>query len=150
MSHSHFHSLLILFLIFPFLTYAYTPLEVSKWTERTLRITLSVGYHADISQAVNVRKHFLPAAWRPMQAFFENHLHPIHDKKLVLNPAPVSPAVIISPKDCYGASCWRVHQSFFIPELHNRIDITAIVMTPDPAHKSALVIRSMDILISNY
>ncbi|KTD08493.1 hypothetical protein [Legionella jamestowniensis] len=123
--------------------------EISEWTEQTLMVTLTAGFHDDASEAANVRRHYLPAAWTPMEAFLRDKVHRINEQHLTLNPQPVVPS-IVTVQDCEGTSCWRVHQAFLIPELRNRVDFNALVVTADPAHGSPLLIQRLDIVLSDY
>ncbi|WED43472.1 hypothetical protein [Legionella cardiaca] len=150
------HLLLLCALMFlPFATFSvvlnpgYPMDEVSEWTERTLMATLSAGYLDDASEAANVRRHYMPTAWRPMQSFFRDKLELMKERKLTLHPQPVIPATVIL-RDCEGVSCWRVHQAFIVPELRNKIDFDVLVVTADPAHGSPFLIQSMDIGVTEY
>ncbi|ASQ46897.1 hypothetical protein [Legionella clemsonensis] len=159
MKRFHYYHLLFLcaFSLFPLkgltVTYVVHPSypisEISEWTEQTLMITLTAGFHDDASEAANVRRHYLPTAWRPMEAFFRDKVHYINEQHIVLHPQPVVPSVV-TVQNCEGTSCWRVHQAFLIPELRNRIDFNVLVVTAHPAHGSPFLIQSLDIALSDY
>jgi hypothetical protein len=159
-----FHFSLILFcsLTIPSMLYALSVIKiielptdpaqhVSEWTEHTLLTTLTAGFHDDVSEAANVRKRYLAEAWAPMAAFMDAKIVLVKNRQAVkFRPKPIIPATILAPEDCEGASCWRVHQSFVVPELRNRLDFTAVVATADPAHGSPYVIQSLIIGVINY
>jgi hypothetical protein len=147
---------LIIWLLFPLnRLYAYTPQQVSEWTEQTLMTTLTAGYHEKISEAANVYRHYQHKAWRSMAIFFnrylgnslENHLR---GQQIILQPEPILPAEIMEPEECGEASCWRVHQAFIVPQINRKLEFTAVVATANPAHSSPLIIHSLDIIISPY
>lgn len=125
--------------------------DVSEWTERTLLITLTAGYHEDASEAANVRRHYMAAAWWPMQAFFRDKLMLTRDKQLVLHPRPIVPSVIVTVKcEGEGVNCWRVRQAFFIPELQGQVVFNVLVVTADPAHGTPFLIKRLDTTLISY
>ncbi|KTD23789.1 Macrophage killing protein with similarity to conjugation protein [Legionella lansingensis] len=154
------HLLLISFLLLPTLLYSqrvvhmvlpnYPAQQVIEWTEQTLMTTLTAGYHEDVSEAANVRKRYLHLGWIPMQSFLREKLRVIGKQEIMLHPEPITPPVIIQTEDCEGASCWHVHQAFLIPELRNKVDFTALVITADPAHGSPFLIKSLSIASTDY
>lgn len=128
-------------------SWAYTPQQVSEWTEETLWTTLNAGYHETVSEAANVHRHYKYKAWNAMNTFITLHFDREHNKLFKIQPKPVIPSIILRPEDCDGASCWRVHQGFLIKELRILVDISALVSTADPSHSSPLIIEDMDILV---
>ena len=135
--------------------YAYTPQQISEWTEQTLMTTLTAGHHEKISEAANVHRHYKHQAWRSMSTFLNRYLgnqveNNLRGQQIVFQPEPVLPAEIVAPEECGEASCWRVHQSFIVPQIHRKLEFTAVVATANPAHASPLIIHTLDILISPY
>lgn len=145
---------LTLFLL-PLGSFAYTPLQVSEWTEETLMSTLIAGHHEKISEAANTHRQYKHKAWRSMATFFNRYLgsslnQSLHGNTLILEPEGIFPAKIISPAECGEASCWLVHQRFIVPQLRKHLDFTAVVATANPAHSSPLIIHSLDIIVIPY
>ncbi|KTD16787.1 DotI/IcmL/TraM family protein [Legionella jordanis] len=129
----------------------YPAQQIIDWTEQTLETTITAGYHDDVSEAANVRKRFKHAAWEPMAAFLQNKLAMNKDKQAIMfHPQPLGPPVILSEEECGEASCWRVRQSYLIPEIRNQVDFSALVATADPSHGSPFVIQSLSIGVNEY
>ncbi|WP_419420073.1 hypothetical protein ACNVED_01895 [Legionella sp. D16C41] len=147
---------ILLIVTFPICSFAYTPDQISEWTEETLMATLIAGQHETISEAANVHRFYKHRAWRTMEVFLNHYLGNSVEANfrgqppITLQPEPILPAVIVEPEDCDEASCWRVHQSFIIPEINKKVEFTALVATANPAHSSPLIINTLDIIVSPY
>ncbi|MGQ3889755.1 hypothetical protein ACQUW5_12085 [Legionella sp. CNM-1927-20] len=147
---------ILIVLILPIRIFAYTPDQISEWTEQTLMHTLIAGHHEKISEAANVRRFYKHRAWRTMDVFLNRYLGNSVESKLrghppiTFQPEPIVPAEIVAPEECGEASCWRVHQSFVVPEIERHIEFTALVSTANPAHSSPLIINTLDIIINRY
>lgn len=152
-----FHFIFFILLWLPTLLYSQTILptspvqQVTDWTERTFMTTLTAGYHDDISEAANVRKHYIHAAWIPMEAYLRSKLIVTTKQENLFHPVAISPPVIIEREICdNGVSCWLVHQAFKIPEIRNKVDFTALVITADPAHQVPFLIKKLTIAVTEY
>ncbi|KTC77103.1 hypothetical protein [Legionella brunensis] len=124
--------------------------QVLEWTEETLMSTLTAGNHEDVSEAANVRQHYMSAAWWPIQNFFRDKLQIIQGRQLLLHPEPITPPMIIATRDCQAGSCWQVRQAFIIPELRNRLDFNVLVVTADPSHESPFLIQTLEMGVTDY
>ncbi|WP_131783586.1 hypothetical protein [Legionella gresilensis] len=148
--------ILLIVVIIPIRLFAYTPAQVSEWTEQTLMHTLIAGHHEKISEAANVRRFYKHRAWRTMDIFLNQYLGNNVENNLrgrppiTFQPEPILSAEIVAPEECGEASCWRVHQAFIVPEIERHLEFTAVVSTANPTHSSPLIINTLDIIVSPY
>lgn len=122
---------------------------VAKWVENTLIETLSVSY-ADTSSNNSLENKYSHPAWDAMSNFFNKELETIKEQKLVIHPKPLTAPTVERISSCMSTDCWKVDQSYKIPELHMDIDFSLHVVKASPANKSPFLIESLNLKIHRY
>ncbi|KTD11027.1 hypothetical protein Lgra_1993 [Legionella gratiana] len=126
--------------------------NIGAWTQNLLIETLSASYKDTPSEIMAVQKNYLPYAWGPMHQFFLDKRVEINEKMLTLHPEPLTSPQIIENNDCESSPCWRVIQSFNIPELSLNIDLSLQVI-PGKIVKgsdSPYVVQSLSMILRHY
>ncbi|WP_019218280.1 hypothetical protein [Legionella tunisiensis] len=122
--------------------------RVCSWAEKILMETLSVSYN-DPPDDTSVQHYYMPSAWWPMVEFFNDKLDLIYQQKLILHPQLQSPATVVSQGNCAGVACWRVNLAFYIPELHQDIKFSLLIL-PTSKGNSPFIIQSLDMVLNYY
>ncbi|MDX1838362.1 hypothetical protein [Legionella taurinensis] len=142
---------IVLFLLF--CAHAKTgPHNVTAWVQQTLMDTLSASYGDTPTDIDKVKRNYYPAAWWPMNHFFRDRLELIKVKKLILHPKPLTAARITASGPCGTSQCWRINQSYQIPELSIIIDFSLLVVPANTMlkSKSPFLIQSLSLKINDY
>lgn len=142
--------MLFLSLYFSSIAHSFGDSYVTDWTQKTLIETLSASYFDTPQDVALVRKKYSQAAWEPMSAFFNKELKMIDKQKLVIHPKPLTEPKITNLTDCISDQCWRVNQSFNIPELHMNIDFSLLVVSASPSGDSPFLIQSVNMNVHHY
>jgi hypothetical protein len=142
------------FFLFLICTYAYGANQpsIGKWTQNVLMDTLSASYKDTPSEIKAVQNNYLPYAWGPVSQFLRDKRDEINASKLILHPRPINAPNVVSTNECNLAPCWQVTQSFKIPELLLKIDVSLRVI-PGNAVKGAntpFIIQSMSLSLHKY
>lgn len=132
------------------LAHAYSNPNVTAWTQRILMDTFSTSYRETNAEIFAVQKNYSPAAWVPLNEFFNHELKIIKKYKLSSHPRPLMDPIIVKAGHLLGAECWRVTQSFNIPELHMNIACSVLVMNNDKSKETPYLIQSIDMKIRHY
>lgn len=123
---------------------------VSEWVQNTLMETLSVSYADKPSDSVAIQKKYSHAAWEPMSDFFNREVKIINEQKLTTHPKPLTEPTIERIQHCISVDCWRVEQSYNIPELHMDIDFSVRVIKSAPATDAPFLIQSLSMKVHHY
>lgn len=133
-----------------FLAHASSNNYVTDWAQKTLIQTLTVSYLDTPADVEAIQKKYSHAAWEPMSAFFNKETNMIDQQKLSTHPKPLTEPKITKLTDCISDQCWRVNQSFNIPELHMNIDFSLLVVSASPSGDSPFLIQSVDMNVHHY
>src|SRR3990167_5082273 len=132
-------------LIFSSMANAFTEKEVIEWGSQVMEKTLSASYLDTPTDIANNRKNYMLAAWGPMLDFFSDKRAYIQKHQLILKPKDISKAKLLDQGTCHGLPCWRINQSFLIPELKFKIDMYLLITTEGPrGGEQTLVVQSME------
>ena len=142
--------MVLLSLCISFFAHASGDSYVTDWTQKTLIETLSASYFDTPQDVALVRKKYSQAAWEPMSDFFNKELKMIDEQKLIIHPKPLTEPTISKLAECISDQCWRVNQSFNIPELHMNIDFSLLVVSASPSEDSPFLIQSVDMNVHHY
>ncbi len=123
---------------------------VSEWVQNTLMETLSVSYSDKPKDSVTTQKKYSHAAWEPMNDFFDKEIKIIKEQQLVTHPKPLTEPTIERIQHCISVDCWKVDQSYNIPELHMDIDFSVRVIKASPASDSPFLIQSLNMKVHRY
>ncbi|MCL9685303.1 hypothetical protein [Legionella maioricensis] len=132
------------------LAHAFSDSYVTDWAQKTLIETLTVSYLTTPEETEATQKKYSLAAWEPMSAFFNKELIVIDQQKLSTHPKPLTEPTITKLTKCISDQCWRVNQSFNIPELHMNIDFSLLLVTASPGGYSPFLIQSVDMNVHRY
>ena len=127
--------------------YAAQQPNIQTWTQKVLVDTLSASYTDHQAQVDEVKKNYLPQAWGPMVQFLRDKRIKINTNKLTLHPQPLMAAQVSDSDECGISPCWQVVQSFRIPELSQRINISLYIIPGAMAKNSSspYVIQSLSL-----
>ena len=131
----------------PLNVYAFTDDEVVKWSSAVLTQTLSASYQDTPEQIAAVRSHYMLAAWGPMLDFFVEKRAYVQKNQLTLHPTPLSDPTLVASGLCHDLPCWRVNQSFSVPELAFNIDFSLLITITGNMSDPALIVQSMDFVL---
>ncbi|AHE66905.1 hypothetical protein Loa_01352 [Legionella oakridgensis ATCC 33761 = DSM 21215] len=120
----HIKLAVFIFFMFSCTAYADDTTTIGHWAQHVLVETLSASYKDTPAEIAAVRKNYLPGAWGPMHQFLLDKRVEINKKKLTLHPKPLHPPVVIASNDCGLSPCWKVSQSFNIPEMSLTLDFS--------------------------
>lgn len=140
--------ILLLSFFASFLIHAAKDSYVTDWAQQLLIDTLSASYLNTPAEIETVRNNYSRAAWDPMSNFFENELQFIQLYKLTLHPKPINEPTILEIENCASARCWRVNQTFNIPELHMNIDFSLLIINTSSG--TPLLVQSVDMKVHRY
>jgi hypothetical protein len=133
-----------------FLAHAHKDDYVTNWAQNLLIETLSISYLDKPHEIDITRKKYSHAAWEPMNSFFHKEIKIIEEHKLILHPKPLTEPTIIRTEECISIHCWRVNQSFNIPELHMNIAFSLLIVSAMPVINSPFLVQSVDMVVRNY
>jgi hypothetical protein len=142
------------FFLFLMFTHAYCANQpsIGKWTQNVLMDTFSASYKDTPSEIKTVQSNYLPYAWGPVSQFLRDKRVEINASKLILHPRPLTAPNVVSTNECNLSPCWQVTQSFKIPELLLKINVSLRVI-PGHVVKSAntpFMIQSMSLNLQKY
>lgn len=129
-----------------------TQRTVASWVQQTLTETLAASYGDTPADLDAIKRNYYPAAWGPMTNFFRDKREHIKNSHLILHPRPLTSARVTASEDCGMSTCWRVNQSYQIPEMSLIIDFSLLVVpsTTLLKSKSPFLIQSLSLKIDNY
>lgn len=139
---------LILSFFASFLIYAADDKYVANWAQQLLIDSLSASYLNTPSEIEAIQKNYSMAAWEPMSDFFENEQQIMELNKLILHPEPLTTPTVSEVEDCMFSRCWRVNQSFNVPELHMNIDFSLFIIKS--LSGSPLLVQSVGMKVHRY
>lgn len=131
-----------------FLIHAAKDSYVTDWAQQLLIDTLSASYLDTPADIESVQKNYSSAAWDPMIDFFDNERQTIQLYKLTLHPVPLNEPVLSEMDNCGSARCWRVNQTYNLPELHLNIDFSLFIV--NSANGTPLLVQSLDMKVHRY
>jgi hypothetical protein len=120
---------------------------VTKWTQKILMDSLTASYHDSQSDIESVQKYYSHAAWDPMNLFFDKELNAINTHKLTLHPRPLNNPTVSQENNCQVKPCWRVNQSYNLPELHLNIDFSLLIIR---SSTTEYLIQSLNMKVTHY
>ncbi len=125
---------------------------IGDWAQHILMETLSASYKDTPAEIKAVRKNYLPGAWGPMHQFLLNRRVEINEKKLTLHPQPLTSPTVVPNNDCGLSQCWRVNQSFNIPELSLTMHFSLQIVPASliKGSTSLFLIQSLSIVMHDY
>ncbi|KTD06551.1 hypothetical protein Lgra_3328 [Legionella gratiana] len=132
------------------LVYAVTTNEVTDWVQKVLMYTMSISYQTTPDEEKEAEKNFSPSAWEPMNDFYFNESKIIKHYKLTLHPKPLNPPTLIKEDLCFGSPCWRVNQTYNIPELHMNVAFSLLITKIGTTNKSSFIVKSLDMKVQRY
>ena len=142
---------MVLFSLFiAFLAHASSDSYVTDWAQKTLLETLTVSYLTTPEETEAIQRKYSQAAWEPMSAFFNKEIIMIDQQKMTIHPKPLTKPTVTKLTNCISDQCWRVNQSFNIPELHMNVDFSLLVVGASPASDSPFLIQSVDVNVHHY
>lgn len=141
--------LLLLLSQSPFL-YAVTNKEVTDWVQKVLMYTMSISYQTTPDEEKEAEKYFSHSAWEPMDDFYFNEAKIIKQYELTLHPKPLNHPTIIKEELCFGAPCWRINQTYNIPELHMNVAFSLLITSKGTINKSPFIVQSLDMKVQHY
>ncbi|MCC5791188.1 MAG: hypothetical protein JJT82_01065 [Legionellaceae bacterium] len=103
-------------------------LNVADWTEDVLRKTLSVSYKLTPAQVNAQKQYYSFEGWASIASFLGNRMVFIRANRISLHPEPLNSATVVGTEEYSGLPCWRVNQSWFIPELNMQIHFSVRVV----------------------
>ncbi|STX41172.1 Macrophage killing protein with similarity to conjugation protein [Legionella donaldsonii] len=123
--------------------------RVCTWAEQILMKTLSASYADTAEDIASVQQYYMPSAWWPMKEFFSDKRDLINNQRLILHPQLQTAATVISQGYCGGVLCWRVNLAFYIPELHQDIKFSLLIL-PTSKGNAPFIVQSLDMILSYY
>ena len=123
---------------------------VTDWSENLLMNTLSVSYLDTDDESAEVQKNYSAAAWEPMSDFFHKEIKMIKEQSITLHPKALTEPTITRVAQCISNQCWRVNQSFQLPELHMSIDFSLLIVNAKPAEDVPILVQSVDMKVHHY
>ncbi|MBL7480096.1 hypothetical protein [Legionella bononiensis] len=120
---------------------------VTRWTQNILMDSLTASYRDTQSDIESVQKYYSHAAWDPMNLFFDKELKAIYTHKLTLHPKPLNNPTVSHEDNCQVKPCWRVNQSYNLPELHLKIDFSLLIIR---SSTTEYLIQSLNMKVDHY
>lgn len=120
---------------------------VTQWTEHVLMESLTASYQDTQADIEQVQKYYSHAAWEPMNLFFDKELQAIETHKLTVHPKPINKPTVTQENNCQFKSCWRVNQSYNLPELHLNIDFSLLIIR---SNTTQYLIQSLNMKVEHY
>lgn len=136
-------------LFIPLNAHAFTDDDVVQWGSQVLTQTLSASYQDSPEAIAAVRSHYMLAAWGPMLDFFVEKRAYVQKHQLTLHPTPLSDPTLVTSGLCHDLPCWRVNQSFSVPELAFNIDFSLLITVTGNMNNPSLIVQSMDFVLHN-
>ncbi|MDI9818747.1 MULTISPECIES: DotI/IcmL/TraM family protein [unclassified Legionella] len=134
--------ILITILVTPHVSHADNT-EVTAWTQQVLLATLSAKYDRTANDLLSIRRNYTNNAWEALSGFFSSEIQEIRNRKLTLNPYPLTPATISDEGVFSGIKYWRINQSFALHELNMTLGFSVIVIK---ANNPPYLIQSINIV----
>ncbi|KTD53845.1 hypothetical protein Lsan_3509 [Legionella santicrucis] len=132
------------------LVYAVTNNEVTDWAQKVLMYTMSISYLTTPDEDKEAAKNFSHSAWESVNGFYFNESKIIKHYKLTLHPKPLNYPTLIKEDMCFGAPCWRINQTYNIPELHLNVAFSLLITSQKTASKSPFIIKSLNMKVEHY
>ncbi|KTC82114.1 hypothetical protein [Legionella cincinnatiensis] len=129
---------------------AVTNNEVTDWAQKILMDTMSISYLTTPNEEKEAEKNFSHAAWEPMNNFYFNESKIIKHYKLTLHPRPLNHPTLIKEELCFGSPCWRVNQTYNVPELHLNVAFSLLITSQKTTNKSPFIVKSLDMKVEHY
>lgn len=130
-------------------SYSYTNEQVVQWGSDVMVQTLSASYLDTPQDMEEVRQHYMLAAWGPMLEFFKEKRAYIQTHHLTLTPKPLNKPTLLEQGVCHGAPCWRVQQSFLLPEIKKSISMSLLITPIGISTERGLIVASMDFTLQD-
>jgi hypothetical protein len=125
--------------------------DVAMWTQNTMLKTLSADYLNNPKALEKIKKCYYPAAWATLTSFFYQRLQELRAKNIVLHPYPLTPPTIVSAGNCARFKCWRIEQTYRVPELQKDGAFSILVIDgKDFSADSPFLIESLNFSGSSY
>lgn len=120
--------------------------KVTLWAQSILIDSLSASYRDTDAEIFEVQKYYSQGAWEPLNDFFHEELKIIKEQKLTVHPKALTPPNLMMELHCLKIPCWRVNQSFNLPELNMSIDFSLLMIT----YKNNFFIDSLNMRVRRY